>query len=81
MILKFVRGLAGAISQPDQGSGYDARRLPRHGWTCECGAHSNKPGFLSRHDAEYAAQQHQWRKGVGHPLPDVVHEDAPGIQA
>lgn len=79
MIFKFLRGLAEAVSQPDHGSGYDARLLPRHAWHCECGGHSQRGGFLSRLDAEYAAQRHQWRKGVGHPMPEIVHEEPPGI--
>jgi hypothetical protein len=79
MIGNFLRGLAEAVLRPDGGSGYDARLLPRHGWQCECGGHSQRPGFLSELDAEFAAQQHQWRKGVGHPMPEIVPEDAPGL--
>ncbi len=41
-------------------------------WRCECGAKSRGPGGdLMRSGAEYNAQQHQWRKGVGHPMPEV----------
>lgn len=43
-------------------------------WRCECGAHS-RGGFLSEPDAEYAAQRHQWGKGVGHPMPETHSMD------
>jgi hypothetical protein len=42
-------------------------------WQCECGAHS-RGGDAFEDDAKYLAQQHQWRKGVGHPMPDVYSE-------
>lgn len=44
--------------------------LDHYHWRCECGAHS-RGGFLSQSDAEYAAQRHQWGKGVGHPMPET----------
>jgi hypothetical protein len=76
-----MRGLIEAVSQPDYevSSGYDARLLPRFGWSCECGGHSRVPGFLSEHDAENAAQQHRVRKGISHPHPTIHDEDAPGL--
>jgi hypothetical protein len=79
MIGDFLRGLAKAITQPDQGSGYDARLLPRLGWECECGARSTRPGSVDMYDAKRLAQEHQWRSGVGHPMPVIVHWPAPGI--
>jgi hypothetical protein len=39
-------------------------------WRCECGAHS-RGGDPFKDDAEYNAQRHQWRQGVGHPMPEV----------
>lgn len=79
MIGDFLRGFLEAITQPDQGSGYDARRLPRLGWECECGARANRPGSTDRYDAERLAQEHQRRSGVGHPMPEIVDWPAPGI--
>jgi len=41
-------------------------------WRCECGAKSRGPGGWGiPSDADYNAQRHQWRMGVGHPLPEV----------
>jgi hypothetical protein len=37
---------------------------------CECGAHS-RGGDPFKVDAEYNAQRHMWRKGVGHPMPEI----------
>lgn len=46
------------------------RTRTRWHWRCECGAHS-RGGYLFKSDAEYNAQRHQWRKGVGHPMPEI----------
>lgn len=79
MVWQFLRDLAEAVSRREEGQSYDARLLPRFGWQCECGGKSRRPGFLSSLDAEYAAQRHQWHKGVGHPMPELIPEDAPGL--
>lgn len=72
MIRNFLRGLADAVSQSEPAeSTYDARLLTHYNWRCECGAHSRGGGFLMKFDAENAAYQHQWRKGVGHPMPET----------
>jgi hypothetical protein len=39
-------------------------------WRCSCGAKS-RGGDLFLQDAEQLAQEHMWRKGVGHPTPEV----------
>lgn len=76
MIMNFLRGIADAVSQSGAAEGtYDASRLTHYRWRCECGAHSREGGFLFEADAEYAAQQHQWRKGVGHPMPETHSTD------
>ncbi|MGK5677649.1 hypothetical protein [Actinoplanes sp. URMC 104] len=41
-----------------------------YGWRCPCGGH-DRGGFGFRSDAEYAAQRHQWKKGIGHPMPEI----------
>ncbi|WP_143666764.1 MULTISPECIES: hypothetical protein [unclassified Streptomyces] len=49
-------------------------------WRCECGAHSRLPGAWGLPvDARYNAERHQWRKGVGHPMPEVysTEEEVP----
>lgn len=71
MIGKFLRGLAEAVSQSEPEGSYDASRHTKYHWSCECGGHSREDGFLFESDAEYAAQRHQWGKGVGHPMPDT----------
>lgn len=74
MIGKFLRGLAHAVSQSgaESETSYDASRRTQYHWRCECGAHSRTGGgWLLEADAEYAAQRHQWGKGVGHPMPEI----------
>ncbi len=39
-------------------------------WRCACGAHS-RGGDLLESNAEYNAQRHVWRSGVGHPTPEI----------
>lgn len=39
-------------------------------WECSCGKQSRDGDLSERHAAELA-QSHQWRQGVGHPMPTV----------
>lgn len=72
-----IGNLLRALARADQAPGsYDARRLPFYVWRCECGAHSRSEGFLSESDASIAADRHQWRLGVGHPMPTVSFREA-----
>ncbi|MET7668178.1 hypothetical protein [Micromonospora luteifusca] len=67
MIEKILRALGGARSDR---VGRNTRTL--YHWRCSCGGHSRGPGgWLIPADAEYAAQRHQWNKGVGHQMPEV----------
>ncbi|MFG1860805.1 hypothetical protein [Microbispora bryophytorum] len=69
MIEKIWRALKGAASQPSTAPGAPRSRTFYH-WRCSCGAHS-RGGWLITFDAEYNAQRHMWRQGVGHPMPEV----------
>lgn len=72
MIMKFLRGLAEAIAQPEDNSAqYSVDHSIQYHWSCECGAHSRADGFGFESDAQYAAQRHQWGKGRGHAMPAV----------
>lgn len=44
--------------------------LPAYRWVCACGARG-LDGQFNRSDVEYHAQRHQWRKGAGHPMPEI----------
>jgi len=49
-------------------------------WRCSCGGQSRSAGGWGIPvDAEYAAQRHQWNKGVGHQMPEVysTEEEVP----
>lgn len=54
---------------------HDSHQRGHWHWDCECGGHSL--GGDIEFDAEYKAQQHQWRKGAGHPEPRVYREGCP----
>lgn len=72
MVGKFLRGLGGQ----DDSRSTKTRTL--YHWRCECGAHS-RGGDPFESDAEYNAQQHQWSKGVDHPMPAIysTEEEVP----
>jgi hypothetical protein len=67
VIEKIRRALKGA-AQPGPTSGRPRNPMTYH-WRCACGAHSR--GGDIKADAEYNAQRHMWREGVGHPMPEV----------
>lgn len=67
MIEKILRVLGGTASAPTRSN----TRMAYH-WRCSCGAHSRGPdGWPFSLEAENAAQRHQWKKGVGHQMPEV----------
>lgn len=64
------RALKIAESQTGSASaGFGAETTLYH-WRCACGAHS-RGGDPFKSDAEYNAQRHVWRSGVGHPTPEI----------
>lgn len=69
MIKKILRALTAAVSQSGPVTRGSHSRTVYH-WRCSCGARS-RGGWLIAHGANYAAQRHMWREGVGHPMPDV----------
>ena len=69
MIKKILRALATrAASQPGTEAG-GFSNPPIYRWRCECGAESRYSDVKA--DTEYNASRHQWRQGVGHPMPEV----------
>ncbi|BDH15385.1 hypothetical protein [Streptomyces hygroscopicus] len=69
MFEKIRRALKGAALQPGTASAGPSTR-PVYHWRCACGAHS-RGGDPFKSDAEDNAQRHMWRKGKGHPMPEV----------
>ncbi|MGW8362897.1 hypothetical protein ACWGK1_20270 [Streptomyces wedmorensis] len=67
MIRKILRALAGDAST----DGFS--NPPIYRWRCECGAKSRYADI--KFDTEYNAQRHQWRYGVGHPMPEVYADE------
>lgn len=86
MVANFLRKLADAITNSDSEGGdkgrpgadvnpYYARSGTFWHWRCECGGHS-RGGDQFKADADQNAYLHQWRKGVGHPMPEVYSTDS-----
>jgi hypothetical protein len=72
-ILKSIIGGRGAADRPS------TKTRTYFGWRCTCGGNS-RGGWGRKADAEYAAQRHQWSKGVGHQMPETYsfEEEVPG---
>jgi hypothetical protein len=71
VIGKLLRAVVEAVSTSTaEASSNDESALTRHRLRCECGAHS-RGGWGIEFDARYNAERHQWRQGVGHPMPEV----------
>jgi hypothetical protein len=66
------RALRGSESQTGSTSAGFGSTL--YHWRCACGAHS-RGGDPFMSDAEYNAQRHMWRQGVGHPMPEIYSTD------
>ncbi|MGW1275543.1 hypothetical protein ACWD4V_01110 [Streptomyces tsukubensis] len=73
MIKKILRALARAASQQPDSAPKRHSNPMIYRWRCECGAKSR--GSDTKADTEYNAQRHQWREGVGHPMPKVYAFD------